>query len=276
MARKNTISSDRGRQRALAIVIVMAAIAVALLSYGLFKLHELWLEQCVVTDVGRQVEVDDGKMIKGGLIISCFRITNGVNLAKLDYDRLRADTLRKFPQLRSITVRRRLPDGLKISIEEREPLVRLGISGKREPTGRVADSDGIVFRRSNGVGALPLIREPSASTTAPGRSLGDRGRAAMRLIEALQTPDFSDLGILEADISVRDFITVTFTDYARAKIAWDGMDTDSPASRANMQRQLRHLRDAIRSRVGAGATMWNATDTSVPGRIFTERKGASL
>jgi len=50
-------------------------------------------------------------------------------------------------------------------------------------------------------------------------------------------------------------------------------EPETPASRASLIRQLTHLRDAIRTRVGEGAVIWNATDFSYPGRIYADTKG---
>ena len=75
--------------------------------------------------------------------------------------------------------------------------------------------------------------------------------AAIRLLEALRAPEYSELASLEADLLKEDYITLTFKNGdSGAKVAWAEMDSDTPESRANMHRQLRHLRDAVRTNIG--------------------------
>jgi len=270
--RKNTENERQSTDRQVVVVkTVVFLLLAAALAFALHKLHNVWLQQCIVTNAAEQIEIESGQMVRGGLIAEICKLKNGVNLALLDYSALRADALRQLPNLKSITFRRRLPNRLKVSIEERVPVARLGLSGKRESTGLVADEEGIVFRKHRDTGALPLVRE-AATSTMPGKRLGERAMAAIRLLEALRSPEYAELASLEADLLKEDYIMLTFkNDYSRAKVAWADMDCDTPESRANMHRQLRHLRDAVRT--GIGVRLWNATDTAVPGKIYAETKG---
>ena len=272
--RKNTENERQSTDRQVVVVkIVIFLLLAATLAFALNKLHNVWLQQCIVTNAAEQIEIENGQMVKGGLIADICKLNNGVNLALLDYAALREDALKQLPNLKSITFRRRLPNKLKVSIEERVPVVRLGVSRRREATGLVADEEGMVFRKQRDTGALPLVRE-AATSTLPGKKLGARAMAAIRLLEALRAPEYSELASLEADLLKDDYIMLTFkNDYSRAKIAWAEMDSDTPESRANMHRQLRHLRDAVRT--GVVGRPWNATDTSVPGKIYAEGKGTA-
>ena len=268
--RRTTENEKQSTDRQVVIVkIVLLLVAVAAIAFAVKKLHNVWLRQCIVTNSAEQIEIESGQMVKGELIAEVCKLRNGVNLALLDYAAMREDALRQFPNLKSITFRRRLPNRLKVSIEERVPVARLGISGRHEVTGLVTDETGMVFRKRFGTEALPLVREP-VTNTLPGKRLGERAMAAIRLLEALRSPEYSELASLEADLRKEDYIMLTLkNDYSRAKVAWSEMDSDTPESRANMHRQLRHLRDAVRT--GVGARLWNATDTSVPGKIYAER-----
>ena len=108
-------------------------------------------------------------------------------------------------------------------------------------------------------------------------ALDGRARAALRFVAACQDPAFQELGILEADVAYPDWLFATIntgTSYTQLKLAWDGMDEpETPESHASLIRQLTHLRDAIRTRIGDGAVIWNATDFSYPGRIYADTKG---
>lgn len=261
-------SAKRAYKVKVAVVLVLLIIPIIVVINALYK---IWLEQCIVTNAAEQISIQSGKMIKAELLADICKLKNGINLAQLDYSKLRSDALKTLPNLKSVTFKRRLPDKLFVTIEERVPVARMGISGKNTPTGLVTDDEGVIFRKQRNTSSLPLIREAGPLSTLPGKKLGQRAMAAISMIDALRAPEFSELSILVADISNQDYIKVTFKqDYSEAKIAWAEMDLGTPSSTANLLRQLRHLRDA--KRVVPGAVMWNATDISIPGKIYAETK----
>ena len=269
----NKISSNK-RISAIAVagIVVTAAVMIAVV-VGFEKLRGIWLEQCIVHDLSEQGSVTSGKMVKGDVITGEFGLTNGANLALIDFAEKRRATLKKIPNLRNIVVRRRLPDGLEIEIEERSACGRVGVKGSRTSSNRVADSEGVVFSCAlASTGLLPVIREPASQTTRIGNVLGNRSLAALRLIE-ICGEKFTDLGVREADVSNSDYILLTLGDYSRAKVAWEGMDNPSPSNTANLIKQLRHLSQAIASRVGAGVRVWNATQD---GHIFADTQKGFL
>lgn len=261
-------SAKRAYSVKIAIVLIFM---LALVVIAINALHKVWLEQCVVTNAAEQIRIQSGKMIKAELLADICKLKNGINLALIDYAKLREDALKALPNLKSVTFRRRLPDKLFVTIEERVPVARMGISGKNAPTGLVTDNEGVIFRKQRNTSSLPLIRELGPLSTLPGKKLGPRAMAAIGMIDALRAPEFTELSILVADISNQDYILVAFKqDYSEAKIAWAEMDLGTPSATANLLRQLRHLRDA--KRVVPGAVMWNATDISTPGKIYAETK----
>ena len=262
------------RTGALAVVgIVAAAAALTALSVCYDKLRDLWLEQCVVRDMNEQVSVTSGKMVKGDVVTGEFGITNGANLALIDFRRKREEILRRIPNLRSISVSRKLPDKVTIVTEERTPIAQLNIRGRKSATGKVVDGEGVVFVCQRGTRMLPVIREIQAPGSAPGSRLSGRSLAALRLIEVCREPEFIELGVLEIDVSKRDYLLATLGNYSKAKIAWEGFDGENAGRRKDIERQLSMLLKAIRSRVAPGTVIWNATDTSSPGRIYADTKG---
>jgi hypothetical protein len=238
------------------------------------KLYELYIEQCAVKDASRQIQVEDGELIKKELILRSCALTNGINLAKINYEKLRQNVLAEFPQIKSISFVRMMPDKLRVTIEERTAICRLGVSGNRNNTGLVTDREGYVFRKYRDTSSLPIIRNSSVANFLPGKLLPNRAIAAIELLETLKNPEFSELAALDADISKKDYIVITFkSDYSRAKIAWDDMDENTPAGKTSLSRQLTHLMQAMRLKTGT--RLWNATDTSVPGKIYAETKGVT-
>ena len=251
----------------LAVLFVLGIAAVAL-SIGFGQLRQIWREQFRVEDRDLNVVISSGKMVHPDVITLHFGLTNGANLATIPFAELRSQLLSRVPNIRDLKIERRLPNRVTIDVMEREPAARLAGPNSRKETGRVADFDGMVFRFSNNVQSLPVIREPQDPLTPPGSRLEGSAAAAMRLVSMLQLPDLADLRVLEIDTSSPDYLLLTLRGYARAKIAWDHMFEDSQASRESLRRQLFRLAHAIASNVSPNTTLWTATDYGVPGRVY--------
>ena len=249
---------------AAAVVVVLVLVGGAL---GFGKLREIYLEQCVVTDMAGQVSITSGKMVKADVIAENLGLRKGVNLAKIDFTEKRRELLARIPTLRTVTITRKLPNRVEISAEERVPMAKMAVRGRRGVTGRVVDVEGVVFPCLRGTQLLPAIVEPPPGT-AIGHRLKDRSLAALRLVETCREPQFADLSVLDVDISKPDYLLVTLGGtYARAKIAWDGMDDPGDGHRKDLESRLNNLRTAIRSGAADGAKIWNAT---MPDRIFAD------
>lgn len=252
----------------LVLATLLAGSCLAGLVYGLNKLHDIWLEQFRVENPDLDVVVTTGKMVHPDVITLQFGLTNGANLATIPFDELRTELLEKIPNIRNIKVERRLPNRVIVDVVEREPVARIGLQKGRARTNHVTDFDGVVFRFSSDIDALPLIREPSDPPTQPGKKLSPPALAALRLVEALSLPELTDLRVLEVATSHPDYLMLTLGDYSRAKIAWDHMLEDSKLSRESLRRQLTRLARAIASRVSPQTTLWTVTDYGTPGRVY--------
>lgn len=278
MKKTNTIKHS-GRYGVYAIILsVLAITAIFAIAFGYTTLRDIWREQCLIKDYENQVTIQSGKMVKADVIAGEFGLLKpGANLATIDYEKKRDEILKKIPNLKRMTISRKLPDRVIITTEERVPIARLEIKGRNSKSGKVVDNEGIVFECYRGTDLLPIIREKSSPGTAKGHRLSGRALAALQLVEACRDPQFQELGVKDIDVSPLDFLLAslnTGVNYAQLKLAWEGMDEGStPASRASLIRQLTHLRDALRTHVGDGAPIWNATDFSSPGRIYADTKG---
>jgi len=250
------------------LLLLLALIGGAKLCYE--RLHALCQEECVIRNMAEQVEITSGKMVPASTLAEELGLKVGANLAAIDFTARRDAVLRKIPNLRTIRIARQLPDKVTVVAEERTPIARMGIRGKRTVTGRVVDTEGVVFICQRGTQTLPTIYEPQEPGTRKGERVRSRVLAALRLVEACREPDFLELGILDVDTSKHDFLVVTLGNYSKAKILWEGMDAPTAASRQDLVTRLTRLRDAIRSKVTPDTVIWNAT---VPGEIFADTQG---
>ncbi len=269
--RPNTIARSSGRGPLVWTILALAAAALVAGGWLAYvKLHGVWIEQCVVTDLSRQVTVTTGANIKPGLVLELFGLRQGANLAQIDFAAKRDEVMKKVPNVKSLTISRRLPDRVEITVVEREPVARMNIKGNGgKVTGRVADADGVVFVRQAGTQLLPTIYEQKSPFTAVGKTLTGRSRAALELVCACQDSEFSELGVMNIDTTRKDFlVAILGGNYAEATIAWEGMDGPPSASSARaMRRQLSRLRDARRTASGINVRKWNAT---IPNRAFAD------
>ena len=262
----NKIEQPHRGGRILAVTLAAAAVlTAALLGFG--KLKEIYLEQCVLKDVSAQVTITSGKMVKADVIAENLGLKPGVNLAMIDFRRGREELLKRIPTLRRVTITRHLPDKLSITAEERIPVAKMGVRGRREPTGRVVDEEGVVFPCLRGTQLLPTITEAS-STTAIGQKLTGRALSALRLLLACREPENSDIPVLSVDISKPDYLLATIGGtYARVKITWEGIDEPGSRGVEGLALRLRNLKMAMRSEASFGVKLWNAT---MPDRVFAD------
>ncbi|MBO6167547.1 MAG: FtsQ-type POTRA domain-containing protein [Kiritimatiellae bacterium] len=261
-ARSNRKRDDGSSLKIISGVVL--SVALVALAAGVFfaftHLRRLWLEQSTITDVARQVTIVTGSHVKSGVILDGFGLTNGANLATIDFKARRSELLGKVANIRSLSIERHLPDRVVITVAEREPVARLGVKGQKGTTGKVVDAEGVVFLRRVGTGMLPVIREARAPGTLPGKTLSGRAAAALKVVVACADGDLASLGILEVDASPRDYLLAVLGNYQRAKIAWEGMDEPVAGADDNMRTRLSNLRKAVNSNIATRAIIWNATE----------------
>ena len=268
MSKANKIERPNRGLVVTAVVVVLVLLGIgALLGYE--KLKAVYLEQCVITDMAAQVEITSGKMVHPSTIAEELGLRVGANLALIDFTAKREELLAKIPNLRGVRISRHLPDKVTVTAEERTPVARMGLRGKNAVTGRVVDTEGVVFLWQRGTQTLPTIREAQVPTPK-GQRITRRTLAALRLVEICREPEFAELGVLEVDVSKPDFLVATLGNYSKVKIAWNGMDEQTPASRADLRTRLGNLRKAIRSRVAPETVIWNAT---MPDTVFADTQG---
>ena len=249
--------------------LILLGGAIAGLSIAASTLTGIWHEQCRVDDQELDVVITTGKMVYPEVVTLQFGLTNGANLAEIPFADLRADLLKRVPNVRDIRIERRLPNRVTIDVVEREPLARIASRKGASTGGRVSDSDGVVFlyNSSDLTSRLPIVREATDTPTPPGKKLSGLTAAALRLVEVAGLPELSDLRVQEVDTSHKDYLLGSLGNLDHAQIAWDRMQDDSSVSRQSLARQLRHLSEAIATRLTPHPTLWLATDWGKNSRI---------
>lgn len=273
--KRKTATTSKGNGRALTAVILACVAAFALAAWGIAaicgKLAETYERQCCVTDSGEQIEIIGGKVIEPRLIVNHFGLTNGVNLAHVDFPKLRDRLLECAPNIRDIRITRRLPNFVRIEVIERIPVARVIGHGANASKNNVADREGVIFwypRKHTAL--LPIIRETKKNAVANGKSLSGMALAALHLLQEASAPEYDVLKIQEVETFKPDYVLATLGDSSRAKIAWEDMDKPSRASRISLTNQLARLTSVVKCNVAAGTKLWNATDWHTPSRIYAD------
>ena len=252
----------------VALTFLLFLVCAAGLGWGGWKLFENYYFRSqrlfVLRNMSRNVTITTGKTLTPDLVCEVLGIREGINLFSLPIELKRRELLEQAPNIRDISIVRRMPDKLAITIIEREPIARVGSNG------RVVDEEGVVFVRYAGTGGLPVVKGSDEFTQIkPGDRLHGMNMAAVRLVNCSLRPECR-LRILVVDTSKDDYLFLTLSDHRQAKIAWDGMQDDEKDTEIKMRRHFDLLAKAMDSEVGRPCQVWDAMH---PGRIFATRPG---
>jgi hypothetical protein len=228
--------------------------------FGSSKLFEL-------RNLRHTITVNTGKTLTPEVIYGVLGLKEGENVFDLPIEQKRKELMERTANIRDISIVRRMPNKLIITIIEREPIARVGITGME---GRVVDEEGVVFNRNAGIGALPFIKgADNIAGLKPGDRLHGMAMSAVRLVNNVQRPEVR-LRLLELDTVKEDYLMLTFSDHRQAKFAWDGMDDDEKETTVKMQAHFDELGTFMESEAGRICLMW---DARVQGRIAATLPG---
>lgn len=242
------------------LACVVAAGVGGWLCWTVFKAYYFHSQSLfVLHNVRDDVTITTGKTLTPDLVCEVLGLHEGINLFSIPIEQKRRELLEQAPNIRDITIVRRMPDKLTITIVEREPIARVGANG------RVVDEEGVVFVRYAGTGGLPLIKgSEEFAQIKPGERVQGNEMAAVRLVNNSLRPECR-LRLLAVDASKDDYLLLTFSDYRQAKFAWGGMQDDQKDTVLRMQKHFDNLAKAMESAIGKPRVMWDAT---LPSRIF--------
>ncbi len=207
----------------------------------------------------RRLTIVTGTTMNEMLVREYLGLHEGMPLFDLDIERRRQDLLSDAPNIRSITITRRLPSRMEVRIVEREPVGRVGRSGQ------VIDSEGVIFPRYVGVDHLPVLTGLEGIEVQPGARLDGLGLAAVHLLAALTRPELS-LPVATVDLSHPDYLQLSLADQRLVKLCWKGMETSSVEARNALVRRLQKLLAAMA--VAPQRRVWDAT-VADESRIFS-------
>ncbi len=240
---------------AFAILIVTICV-----SWWLFQTYYFGSQRLFsLRNVHENVVITTGKTLTPDLIREVLGLREGINLFSLPIRQKRCELLEQAPNIRDISIVRRMPDKIQITITEREPIARVGANG------RVVDEEGVVFIRYAGTGGLPMIKgNDGLAQVKPGDRLHGSEMAAVNLVHNAMRPECR-IRLLVVDTTREDYLLLTLFDHRQAKFAWNGMKDNAKETVVRMQRQLDQLAMAMESEIGHSCLLWDATQS---GRIF--------
>ena len=306
--RPNAITGAGEKKRMVLLVLGIALVCtlIAGVCIGYSRLSDIYHEQFALANQEDQVTIvvpparqglgETKPPLAAETVIALFGLTNGANLAQVDFAGLRTRILAEQHAIKDFAIHLQ-PTGrvaraasatrpyedfvhVTISATVRDPVAILSYAGDRARR-TVVDGDGIAFEKRVDPKFLPWIVERESLRTKPGQRVSGRTLAALRLIDHCQqtaTPgdDFApdgDIRIRQVDTTSPDFLLAYLSNGHKAKFAWEGMDEQLPGSQEAMMRQVKHLREAIKSNLAVSgyttSITWNAT---LPKRVFADTK----
>ena len=256
------IGKDQTRTRlrrlrfVLAVVLAVGAILLAVKAGE--RMCAAWNAQFAVEDVLSQVTIRSTPHISDEMVRQAFGLTNGCNLATIDFAACRRRTLERQPLIRSIVIDRR-GKTLEIAVEERKPVARINLETRRIARGGkvseihlwdAVDSEGVVFsfNRRDTV-FMPAIKGLPAAVRRGDRISG-RALSALRMIEVCAANrDLAVIGLDSVSVANSTYMQACTKDYSIVKIDWQLLDDPSDPHQERLRRVLANLRDTIEKRL---------------------------
>ncbi len=200
----------------------------------------------------RRLDIQSGPTMTPEDVRQVANIREGMNLFALDLPRIRNSFLRNLPSVRDIHLERRLPDELRIAVHEREPIARLGRSGRV-----VTDFDGHLFvvraAQQPMTEALPVLVSEEWAGLSPGQRLGERSRQALTVLDVAQVLSLS-FRIAAFDTTGPHYLVLLTTDRQEIELPWPAL-----RDRAAVTQMLTNVCSARRDPLAAGRNRFIAS-----------------
>ena len=256
-------SKRRGANLGRISLVIVTLLLVALAAVGswwamVLAMRALFTENSYYNI--RRIEIKEGQIVTAALIRDWSRISEGTNLFAFSIGRLRNEIMDKSSNIRSLEIRRELPDVLQIEVIERSP-----VAAVNRRSGLAVDEDGYVFRSRAANRGLPLLLGyHTPSEVVPNRRLTGNARAALRVLRLCEDPA---LGLLVSavDLSNPEHLILHLEEQNKVvRLAWPDMHKDTPDSQRNLRIRLGELSRILHTPRGQAMTRLDAT---IEGRI---------
>jgi cell division septal protein FtsQ len=217
----------------------------------------------------RKMEIQiDGPTITASHVKEYMKVCEGTNLFSSNLQVMRTNFLARTPIAKSITLNRRLPDTLIVSVVERVPLARLGRWGTL-----AVDREGRVFSLRAGSREYPVISGCAPENLKLGTQVDQSVMNAIEVVDACNRTKLGErVKIASLDVSPKQWIDLYLAAGERIKLGWPDMDTHVPNVRQCVEGKLTTLAGALRSSEERGKRLVNLdltfTDQYVPGQEY--------
>ncbi len=212
--------------------------------------------QSVVSDESEQITINATRHFSEANIRESFGLREGCNLATIDFEKKREQTLKKRPILSDITITRNLArKRVTITAHERKPVARINYTRGGTTRGEnwlVVDLEGVVFDYSlDDSQMLPIIKESGASTEKGGKISG-KTLWGLKLIELAAAKEFSGIHLSEVDVSGDINLIAKTRDYNKIKLLWSYITEHGTHNIDNMRDSLENIRHIINTSLKVG------------------------
>ncbi|MFO7536360.1 MAG: FtsQ-type POTRA domain-containing protein [Kiritimatiellia bacterium] len=245
--KRNTVSSVGGRaaevsgRRHARLVystyfVLIAAFAGIVLWLAIGKIGEELLStnpeyRLRVIDV-----VSDGKLAPPAKVKQWAEIDIGMNMHEIDIGKIRKSLLRSVPVIKSMEIRRLMPDRIEIRLSERLPIACLGLHRSFG-----VDPGGYVFAIPPAGASMPTITG-SLEQISPGICLQGRLLNAVEVVDMLNRTSLGALLRVEAlDVRDPECLLLKLADGPLVRLSWPDMAMSTPDSRLALDGKLRSL-----------------------------------
>ncbi len=244
--KRNTVTSVGGRAAEASVrrvnrvvAIVLVAIFAVLIGIVLWMTLQKVAEELLYTNPEYQLRaidiVSDGQRVSSVKVKQWAEIETGMNMHLVDIAKMRKALLR-VPVIRTVAIRRIMPDRIDIRLSERLPIACLGLH-------RVlgADQTGYVFTIAPPRTAMPAITG-YLDQISPGIRLQGRLLNAVEVVDVLNRTPLGGLIRVELlDVREPDHLVLRLIDGPLVALSWADMAMSTPESRLALEEKLRSL-----------------------------------
>ncbi len=272
-SRANTRREQRAGEPAFALprivwipLVVFSAVAVGALLTWKTSAMLFWENPAYAI---QKIEIRvDGPTLTANYVRKHMPVSEGTNIFASSLQKLRKDFLQQTPIAKSITLHRRLPGTLDITVVERTPIARLGRWGTL-----AVDREGYVFDLRAGGRDYPVVSGCGSETLKAGVRVDLPVMNALEIVDCCNRTKVGErVKIASLDVSQKTTIEVYLQAGERIKIGWPDMDQHDPEVRQKVERKLAALAAALRASEERGKRLVNLdltfTDQYIPGQEY--------